>query len=109
MSDETLKVKPLGAESVANIFGFSQQEADKLGDYEGESDDDLDQRFAEKTEELLRTYSLQDLNNFLEPIVLGEERDDNPPQFTSADGNVFTVEMAKQLHAVVKRELDFER
>ena len=108
MSDEALKVKPLGAESVANIFGFSQQEADKLGDYEGEPNDDLDQRFAEKTEELLRTYSLQDLNKFLEPITQGGEHDDNPAQFTTADGNVLTVEMAKQLYAVVKRELDFE-
>lgn len=108
MSDEALKVQPLGAESVANILGFSQQEAKKLGDYEGEPDDDLDQRFAEKTEELLRTYSLKDLNDFLEPIVQGGEHDDTPPQFISTDGNVLTVEMAKQLHAVVNRELDFE-
>lgn len=104
MPDESLTVTPLGAESVANILGFTQAEADKVV---GEvSDDALDQRFVEAADKLMRMYTPAELDTFLSTIVEGGEHDDRSPQFTTADGYVFTVDMAKYLHAIVQRELE---
>jgi len=104
MSDESLQVRPLSAESVADTLGFTQAEADKVV---GEAPDDaLDQRFVEAADKLMRMYTPAELDTFLSTIVDGGEYDDKPEQFTSVDGKVFTVDMAKYLHAIVQRELE---
>lgn len=107
MSEETLKAKPLGAESIANALGFSQAEVDRMD--EDELGGELDQKFAEGAMDLMGTYSLKELNSFLKTIVEGGKHDDSPPQFTSESGKVLTVEMATVLQAMVQRELEYER